>query len=488
MAAGGSGRHPGPPERMEERPNRSSWPEAGGPSTPGDPSEPGGPEPGASAALAEREAASAGGLPTELRTRAPAAERPFLRPGTAVLARLPAPATRLPSLPLGSAFWAIAGLFLFTRAVALAGTAASSGSVRDAVLRWGGTWDADWYGSIVQFGYGHSPPGLYATGFYPGWPLLGGLPYQVVSLAGRLTGHLLLDPHTLRCLSLVVMANACLVVAVWALWHLYEPLLGRGATLGGIALLLAAPGGFWLSAGYSEASFIAASALAFLCAHRRRWLIAGLAVGAAALIRPFGAALFLPLAILWLRGDRRVTPALVAGVAVGLVGGGLYPAYTLLAYGNPLLYVDIHRNPAAFGGVTQATDPLTTMRVQYRRVREGLRLLGGPAGAAPGGAAAQGSALIVIAAGVFQAGVGTVVGVLLVPAAHLVWAALMLVIPLATSAEHASLARFALAAWPAYFALARLLHRWPAVLGVTVGLSCTAMGVLAYGFTRFLVG
>jgi hypothetical protein len=170
------------------------------------------------------------------------------------------------------------------------------------------------------------------------------------------------------------------------------------------------------------------------------------------------------------------------------VGGGLYPIYTLLAYGNPLLYLEVHRNPAAFGSTTQATDPLSTMRIQWRRVWQGLRLLGAPAGAAPGGAAAQGSALIVIAAGVLQAGVGAVVSVVLVPAAHLLWAALMLIIPLTSSAEHASLARFALAAFPAYFALARLLHRWPAVLGVTVGVSCMAMGVLAYGFARFLVG
>jgi hypothetical protein len=477
---------------MEERPNRrSSWLEAGGPGRPRSPNGPNGPDGDdrtARAAVAERAAASAGRLLTEVRARAPAAERPIALPGTAVLARLPAPATHLPSLPWGRVFWVIAGLLLFTRAIALAGTAASGGSVREAILRWGGTWDAGWYGSIVQFGYGHSPPGIYATGFYPGWPLLGGLPYQAVSLAGRLIGHPLVDPHDLRCVSLVLMANACLAIAVWALWHLYAPLLGRGATLGGIALLLAAPGGFWLSAGYSESSFIAASALAFLCAHRRRWLLAGLAVGAAAVIRPYGVALFLPLAILWLRGDRRVTPALVAGVALGLVGGGLYPVYTLLAYGNPLLYLEVHRNPAAFGGVTQATDPLSTMRVQWRRVREGLRLLGGPAAAAPGGAAAQGSALIVIAAGVFEAGVGAVVSVVLVPAAHLLWAALMLIIPLTSSAEHASLARFALAAFPAYFALARLLHRWPAVLGVTVGVSCMAMSVLAYGFARFLVG
>jgi hypothetical protein len=463
---------------MEYEPNRSSWNQADDPSR-------------AAAVVPDRDHGVGGRVLTTApatRRAALAAERPIALLASTVVARLPTPVARFPSLPLGRAFWAIVGLLLVTRAVAVAGTAASVGSVGNALADWGGTWDAGWYGSIVQWGYGHSGPAYYATGFYPGWPLIGGLPYQAVSLAGRLADHPLVEPHALRGLSLVLMANAALVVAVWALWHLYAPLLGRSATIGGIALLLAAPGGFWLSAGYSESSFIAASAVAFLCAHRGRWLLAGLAVGAASVIRPYGVVLFLPLAILWVRGDRRITPGLVAGVALGLAGGGLYPIYTLLVYGNPLLYVDVHRNPAAFGGTTQATDPLTTLHVQWRRVREGLRLLGAPAAGAPGGAVPQGSALIVIAAGALQAGVGAVSGVLLLPAAHLLWAALILVIPLVSDANHASLARFALAGWPAYFALARLLRRWPAALGATVGVSCIAMAVLSYGFARFLVG
>src|SRR4051812_2147195 len=186
---------------MEDEPNRSPWDEADGPDRPSAASR---------AALAEREGVDAGSFLTTARAAAPAAERPLALPGASVVTHLQAPLTRLirlPSLPLSRAFWAIAGLLLVTRAIAVTGTAASLGSVREALMNWGGIWDAGWYGSIVQFGYGYSGFTYYATGFYPGWPMIGGIPYQAVTLAGRLVGHPLADPHALRGVSLLLMAN-----------------------------------------------------------------------------------------------------------------------------------------------------------------------------------------------------------------------------------------------------------------------------------------
>lgn len=390
----------------------------------------------------------------------------------------------------------IAGLFVATRAVALIAASASVGSLRRGALTLGGAWDGSWYLGIVAGGYGHTGAQYYATGFYPGWPLLGGAPYQVIAWALQLV-HRPLTPahaHTAIDLSLVLTANACLALGVWALWRLYEPLIGRPAALAGIALLLAAPGSFFFSAGYSESSFLAATALGFLFAHRGRWVAAGAASGAAALIRPQGAALLLPLALLWLTSVRRpILPAVLAA-ALAVCGVALYPLYTWKLFGDPLLYVTVHGIPGAFGEVTSATSPLETLGFQWQRFVGGVRLLGNDPALAPyvpappGNVTTYGLASIVIVIAELQALVGALLSWVTIPRTHFLWAALMVLAPLVTDPHHIALARFALAAWPVYFALGALLQRWRTLLGVALGTSGSAMAVLSYGFTRFLVG
>ena len=138
---------------------------------------------------------------------------------------------------------------------------------------------------IVTSGYAHSTPLTPKAGFYPGYPLLVSAVYQPLrALAGWLApGYRFPAPPTmggpfgmdpLLDASMLVVANVSLVVALVVLWRLYEPELGATATVIGCGLLLTAPNSLFLSAGFSESSFIAATAAAFLLAQRGRWVAA----------------------------------------------------------------------------------------------------------------------------------------------------------------------------------------------------------------------
>lgn len=233
----------------------------------------------------------------------------------------------------------IAVTFVVSRLVMLASTIkAAHGNVVTAINSVSFSFDAGFYQTIVVYGYGRGPTGIVNAAFYPGYPLLAAALYE--PLRGlQLAGILPPAPFgmPLAVAPMLLAANLSLVVALVALWRLYEPRVGRTATLVGCCLLLSAPSSFFLSSGFSESSFIAASALAFLFAERGRWVLAGAAVCAACLIRGPGAMLLLPLGIIWLQSRRPVLPAL-AGLAIAAAGIVAYPAYTGFVFGDPLLY------------------------------------------------------------------------------------------------------------------------------------------------------
>src|SRR5207248_1242870 len=169
---------------------------------------------------------------------------------------------------------------------------------------------------------------------------------------------------------MLVVANVSLVVALVVLWRLYEPELGATATVIGCGLLLTAPNSFFLSAGFSESSFIAATAAAFLLAQRGRWVAAGATAAIASLIRPPGVLLLVPLALIWLRSPRPRPAWPAAGAAAALLGGAaVYPAYCLAFLGDPLLYVHLQAGPV---WQHRPSSPLTSYSLLLRRAYHGL--------------------------------------------------------------------------------------------------------------------
>lgn len=376
----------------------------------------------------------------------------------------------------------IASFAVLTRGLCLLVVARGAGTGLGGAIRvWGTKWDASWYGYDVIHPYSAAThAGLAGIGFYPGYPVLAWL----VNLPLRLIAHLVpgVGPRESVWWSLIVVSNACLIVALVALWHLFLPRLGPRATLIGLALFLAAPGSFVLSAGFSESAFIAASALAFLCAERRRWLLCGVFAGAAACIRIDGALLLLPLALLWLIADRRLSLALLAGVAAAIAGIGAYPLFLWASFGNPLLYVRVKDQ---LWGNHWALAP--TLVAMVKSIPGGVRLVLQRVGLSADATPHQrlfGALVLLNPATVLIALLSIPAGWIGLGLPYALWTLLAILAPV-SSGLSVGLPRYTLAAWPAYFALGWLLRRTPlAVPALAVVLSLIAMLVVAFDFTQ----
>jgi hypothetical protein len=164
----------------------------------------------------------------------------------------------------------------------------------DLLLAPAARWDAVWYLSIADDGYGDSADKAKAA-FYPLYPLLSKAVGFVVG--STLTGALL-------------VALACFFAALLVLRKLAD--IELGPRDGRVAVLLVAffPSAFFFSGIYSESLFLLLSAGALLAARTDRWMWAGIAGGLAALTRNSGAVLLLPLVLMYLYGPRGSAPPL----------------------------------------------------------------------------------------------------------------------------------------------------------------------------------
>jgi hypothetical protein len=171
-----------------------------------------------------------------------------------------------------------------------------------------GTWlraDALWYLRIAKSGY-RGATGSYA--FLPLFPLL-------VRFVTPLTGGQGLYA------ALLVSNAACLLGFVW-LYGAVEALAGTSTARAAVIGLAVFPTAFFLVAPYGEPLLLAAGAGALLAAARGRPALAGIAGALAAVSRPFGVLIALPLAAFVLMDGhwRKLRWWLVpVGPAVGLV-------------------------------------------------------------------------------------------------------------------------------------------------------------------------
>lgn len=184
-------------------------------------------------------------------------------------------------------------------------------------------WDALWYQHIAEEGY---RAGNGTSAFYPLFPLI------VRGVSALTLGNTVLA-------GLVVSAVAFVAVAwlTWRLIALEAPQLGWPDSPAlpaiGVLLLAAFPTGFFLLAPYTEGLFLALALATFYSARTGRPWAAGILGLFAALSRPQGVFLALPIAwevlrqgdgIRWLlrRGGRRPAASLLAALlpVAGLVG------------------------------------------------------------------------------------------------------------------------------------------------------------------------
>jgi len=200
-----------------------------------------------------------------------------------------------------------------------------AGPLFDAFSRW----DGFRYLAIAAHGYPASDPS--SAAFFPLYPLLA---RSLAMLTGAASGPGLE-------IAALIVSNVALLAAVALLIALCR--LDYGARMASQAswYLLLFPTSFFLSAVYADSLFLALSLGAMLCARRDRWLLAGALGGLAALTRPFGFVVAVPIAVevvvRWREGERSWRP--IAGLAFVPLALGAYMGYLGWHFGDPLAFV-----------------------------------------------------------------------------------------------------------------------------------------------------
>ena len=197
-------------------------------------------------------------------------------------------------------------------------------------------WDGNWYRLIAKHGYGPPMPDV-AAAFFPVYPLL----VHAVAFLVR----------DLQVASLLV-SNGCLIAAALLLVRLlrldYDELVCRRA----IIFLMFNPVSFFLSAAYSESTFLLLSIGARLAARQGKWLGAALCGGCLSATRApgliIGAPLFAEYVVQWrTRGEKPFfRPRLLW---LGLLPAGLliYMLYSYRSRGD--LFLPMHAQAGAWG-------------------------------------------------------------------------------------------------------------------------------------------
>jgi hypothetical protein len=159
--------------------------------------------------------------------------------------------------------------------VAITGENEHGGTLLDIMTQWDGVW----YRMIARHGY-HAPTPALAPAFFPVYPLI----VRVVAFVVR----------DVQVASLLV-SNGCLIAASLLLVRLlrldYDELVSRRA----ITFLMFNPVSFFLSAAYSESTFLLISIGALFAARRDKWLLASACGGCLSATRAPGLMIGVPL-------------------------------------------------------------------------------------------------------------------------------------------------------------------------------------------------
>jgi hypothetical protein len=160
-------------------------------------------------------------------------------------------------------------------------------------------WDGIWYSRIAAHGYLMVPGRQSDPAFFPLFPLL----MKTLHPLGLSYGG-----------AGILISNVLLLPALLALYEVARRWVPEATARRAAIFAAIFPLGYVFSMAYPESFVLAAVALATLCAYRDRWLLAAFLGAAAALARPEGLLLSIPLAALaWSR--RRGGTALGAVLA-----------------------------------------------------------------------------------------------------------------------------------------------------------------------------
>lgn len=187
-------------------------------------------------------------------------------------------------------------------------------------------WDAIWYTAIAERGYSASD---LSTAFFPLYPLLIRTFMQFVPVNSIAAGLAISSAATLGAF-----------VLFFLLIRLDDGEQNAGQAL---AYLATFPTAFFLIAPYTESLFLLLVLGAWWLARTHKWWLAGGVAGLAALTRPQGVLILLPLAILFFQQCRRgeVKRRTVASLLPTLVGAVAFFFYLIQLLGSPAAWFQI---------------------------------------------------------------------------------------------------------------------------------------------------
>jgi hypothetical protein len=189
-------------------------------------------------------------------------------------------------------------------------------------------WDGRWYGEVAKHGYSLVPGEKSSAAFFPLLPwLVSGL--RSVLDVGPIVAGLLI-------------ANVLFVAATFALYELGRLLLPERIAYRAAVFAAISPLAFVFSMFYAESLALAAVAAAGLCALRGRWALAIPLAAAAALARPGGVFVCLPILgatlAAWPELRARSRGAAVAAVAAAPIALAIFPLVLWWETGDPLAW------------------------------------------------------------------------------------------------------------------------------------------------------
>ncbi len=191
-------------------------------------------------------------------------------------------------------------------------------------------WDANWYMSIAQHGYGWVAGQQSNVAFFPLYPWL------MHVLGWILTGNYLLAG--------MLVSLFCLVSGFLFLYRLVRSDFNESIARRTIWLLAIFPTSFFFNAIFTESLFLLTSVACFYYGRRGRWAAAGAWGLLASLTRISGLLLLVPLAFEFLSQRnfsprRSLRPALL-WLALVPAGAAVYSAYLYTGFGQPFAFAE----------------------------------------------------------------------------------------------------------------------------------------------------
>ena len=207
-------------------------------------------------------------------------------------------------------------------------------------------WDGHWYRMVARGGYLLVPGRQSDPAFFPLYPIM----LRVVHAAG--VGWGVAGP---------LLSNLALLLGLWLFYQLTREIFSEPLARRATIYLAIFPLSYVFSMSYPESVVLVFLIAAPLAARRGRWWLAALCAGAAALARPEGLFLALPLAEIAWRQRQKLTPtrrgAAFTAVLAPVAAIASYSLYLATVLHDPLAWSQAERawgRRFRLGGVYEA--------------------------------------------------------------------------------------------------------------------------------------